>query len=71
MDTSTAVASSSGTNNVLYEPEIYRPQEEEEEEVIDEQMVETQSISTIGGQESIVSNYKTDLDPSIFAAHKM
>lgn len=57
-------------NNVLFEPEIYRP-------VIDEAMQEDDedkhSVSTHAGgvNMSMVSNYRTDLDPSLFAANRM
>jgi hypothetical protein len=51
---------------VLFEPEIYRPQEEDE-------AMDVQSASTHHGlaNMSMVSSYKTDLDPSLFAAQKM
>ena len=53
-------------NNVLFEPEIYRP-------VVDEPMDDdVHSVSTHAGvNASMISNYKTGLDPSLFAANRM
>ena len=66
MDTSTAASQPEDSGNVLFEPEIYRPQEEDE-------AMDVQSASTHHGlaNMSMVSSYKTDLDPSLFAAQKM
>ena len=51
-------------SNVLFEPEIYRPQP------VDDQMIDdgdAHSVSTHAGvHTSMVSNYKTDLDPALF-----
>ena len=72
MDTSSLAISSPqppNPSNVLFEPQIYRPPVEEE----DKDMVEDNvSVSTHAGvNASIVSNYKSDLDPALFAANKM
>ena len=69
--TQASVAGGDGQNgnNVLFEPEIYRP---EPQQNIDMQDDDVRSVSThAGAHTSMVSNYKTDLDPSLFAANKM
>eukprot|EP00347_Sterkiella_histriomuscorum_P005896 403354861 len=39
---------------------------------LEDELLETQSVSTIGGhEEKIVNNYKRDLDPSLFSAQKI
>lgn len=56
-------------DNVLFEPEIYRPLPEEDHKMDNDDNV---SVSTHAGQHtSMISNYKTDLDPALFAANKM
>lgn len=67
MDASTVGSQQEDSSNVLFEPEIYRPQEEEDD------AMDGQSTSTHHGlaNMSMVSSYKTDLDPSLFAAQKM
>jgi len=66
MDVSTD-ASVAGTSNVLFEPEIYRPVAEP---VADDRMVDEEdhlSVSTHAGvNASLISTYKTDLDPALF-----
>lgn len=47
--------------NVLFVPEMYNDVEEAA-------LMETQSISTVAGVESVTSNYQTGLDPSLFKA---
>lgn len=60
----TTAASASQASNVLFEPEIYRPQPVDEHMSDDD---DKQSVSTYAGHQSaIVSNYKSDLDPSLF-----
>lgn len=55
-------------DNVLFEPEIYRPVVEEDHKMDDDNV----SVSTHAGlHTSMISNYKTDLDPALFAANKM
>jgi len=55
-------------DNVLFEPEIYRPPVEEDHKMDDDNV----SVSTHAGMHtSMISNYKTDLDPALFAANKM
>lgn len=55
-------------DNVLFEPEIYRPAAVEDQKMDDDNV----SVSTHAGMHtSMVSNYKTDLDPALFAANKM
>lgn len=55
-------------DNVLFEPEIYRPVVEEDHKMDDDNV----SVSTHAGMHtSMISNYKTDLDPALFAANKM
>lgn len=61
--------------NVLFEPSIYRPEqpvfEQGETHMLDDED-DRRSVSThLGGQSSIVTNYKSDLDPSLFQANKM
>jgi nonsense-mediated mRNA decay protein 3 len=34
-------------------------------------MMETQSVSTVGGQDTIVSNYNRNIDPNILTAQKI
>ena len=72
MDTSnlaTAVPQQPNPANVLFEPEIYRPPPMEEDKNMDD---DVQSVSTHAGmQTSMISNYKSDLDPALFAANKM
>ena len=71
MDVSTE-ASVAGASNVLFEPEIYRPVPEP---VADDRMEEEDdhvSVSTHAGvNASLISTYKTDLDPALFQANKM
>lgn len=67
--TSASVVGDGQASNVLFEPEIYRPP-------VDEQMHDDDddrhSVSTHAGvNASMVSNYKTNLDPALFAANKM
>ena len=38
---------------------------------MDDDAEEVQSVSTHAGHVSMVSNYKSDLDPTLFAANKM
>ena len=55
--------------NVLFEPEIYRPPVIEEDKHMDD---DVQSVSTHAGMHtSMISNYKSDLDPALFTANKM
>lgn len=63
---STQASQAPDGGNVLFEPEIYRPQ-------IDEAMEDdARSVSTHAGvNASMVSNYKTGLDPSLFSANRM
>ncbi len=71
MDTSSLAISQplpANPNNVLFEPQIYRPPVEEDKHMEEDNV----SVSThAGANVSIVSNYKTDLDPALFAANKM
>lgn len=71
MDTSSLAISQplpANPNNVLFEPQIYRPPVEEDKQMEEDNV----SVSThAGANVSIVSNYKTDLDPALFAANKM
>lgn len=53
--------------NVLFEPEIYRPQEDDHMSEEDIRSAHTHA----GVNMSMMSNYKTGLDPSLFAANKM
>lgn len=64
-----SMADNSDSGNVLFEPAIYRP----DPVVADNMDMEDDhiSVSTHGGHTSIISNYKTDLDPALFAANKM
>ena len=51
---------------------LYDPQQHLESQFLEDEMIETQSVSTVGGgAEKIISNYKTDLDPTLFATQKM
>lgn len=75
VDTSiTTAASAMGdgeAGNVLFEPEIYRPIEIEENanEHMHDDEDDKRSVSTHAGiNMSMASNYKTGLDPSMFAA---
>ncbi len=72
MDTSnlaTAVPQQPNPANVLFEPEIYRPAPMEEDKHMED---DVQSVSTHAGMHtSMISNYKSDLDPALFAANKM
>jgi len=64
----TTAASVSQASNVLFEPEIYRPPAEENDQMEDEHV----SASTHAGvNASMISNYKTGLDPALFQANKM
>ena len=55
------------TGNILYDP-----QQHLDDQFLEDEMIETQSISTVGGgAEKIVNNYKTDLDPTLFSTQKM
>jgi hypothetical protein len=64
----TTAASVSQASNVLFEPEIYRPPVEENDQMEDEHV----SASTHAGvNASMISNYKTGLDPALFQANKM
>lgn len=71
MDTSSLAISQPqppNPNNVLFEPQIYRPPVEEDKNMEEDNV----SVSTHAGvNASIVSNYKSDLDPALFAANKM
>ena len=71
MDTSSLAVSQAqppNPTNVLFEPEIYRPTVEEDKNMEEDNV----SVSTHAGvNASMVSNYKSDLDPALFAANKM
>ena len=71
MDTSSLAISQPrpvNPENVLFEPQIYRAPVEEDKQMEEDNV----SVSThAGANASMVSNYKTDLDPSLFAANKM
>ncbi len=72
MDTSnlaTSVPLQPNAANVLFEPEIYRPPAFEEDKHMED---DARSVSTHAGMHtSMISNYKSDLDPALFAANKM
>jgi hypothetical protein len=60
----TTAASESQSSNVLYEPEIYRPEPEDNDRMEGDDHV---SASTHAGvNASMISNYKTGLDPALF-----
>jgi hypothetical protein len=71
MDTSSLAISQPqppNPSNVLFEPQIYRAPIEEDKNMEEDNV----SVSThAGANVSIVSNYKSDLDPALFAANKM
>jgi len=66
---STQASEQAEATNVLFEPEIYRPA------VVDEAMRDDEDVRSVsthaGGHTSMISNYKTDLDPTLFSANKM
>jgi hypothetical protein len=63
---STQASENQAPSNVLFEPEIYRPVEDEP------MMDDARSVSTHAGiNASMISNYTTNLDPSLFSANRM
>ena len=65
----TTAGSVSQASNVLFEPEIYRPPAETNDHMEEDEHV---SASTHAGvNQSMISNYKTGLDPALFQANKM
>lgn len=73
MDTSMTTQATVASNpaNVLFEPEIYRPPAAVDDHMHDDED-DRRSVSThAGANASMVTNYKTDLDPTLFAANKM
>ncbi|CDW73854.1 UNKNOWN [Stylonychia lemnae] len=51
---------------------LYDPSQNDEQQFLEDELIETQSVSTVGGAgEKIVNNYKSDLDPTLFAAQKI
>lgn len=67
MDDSTHASVADTGSNVLFEPEIYRPVPENEMHDDD-----VRSVSTHAGvNASMISNYTTGLDPTLFMANRM
>ena len=65
----TSNASTAIQSHVLYEPEMYRPPADE---AMIEEEDDAHSVSTHAGvNASMISSYKTGLDPALFAANRM